>query len=42
MKVAWGFGAGMGRKGEVCGAVTGGIMVLGMKLGKAGRTKTVS
>jgi len=29
LKLACGFGAGMGRKEEVCGAVTGGVMVLG-------------
>ncbi len=34
LKVACGFGAGMGRKGEVCGAVTGGIMALGVKYGR--------
>src|SRR5512138_2424520 len=34
LKVACGFGAGMGRKGEVCGAVTGGIMALGAKYGR--------
>jgi C_GCAxxG_C_C family probable redox protein len=34
MKIATGFGAGMGRKQEVCGAVTGGIMVLGLKHGQ--------
>jgi C_GCAxxG_C_C family probable redox protein len=34
LKIACGFGAGMGRKQEVCGAVTGGIMVLGLKYGK--------
>lgn len=28
LKLACGFGAGMGRKEEVCGAVTGGILVL--------------
>ena len=33
LKLACGFGAGMGRKEEVCGAVTGGIMVLGLKYG---------
>jgi C_GCAxxG_C_C family probable redox protein len=32
-KIACGFGAGMGRKQEVCGAVTGGIMVIGLKYG---------
>jgi C_GCAxxG_C_C family probable redox protein len=35
LKIASGFGAGMGRKGEVCGAVSGGIMVLGFKHGSA-------
>ncbi|MFZ0455912.1 MAG: C-GCAxxG-C-C family protein [Ignavibacteriaceae bacterium] len=34
LKMACGFGAGMGRKGEVCGAVTGGIMVIGAKYGR--------
>ena len=34
MKISCGFGAGMGRKGEVCGAVTGGILVLGMRHGR--------
>ncbi|HPP50955.1 MAG TPA: C-GCAxxG-C-C family protein, partial [Spirochaetota bacterium] len=29
LKISCGFGAGMGRKEEVCGAVTGGIMVIG-------------
>jgi C_GCAxxG_C_C family probable redox protein len=33
LKIACGLGAGMGRKGEVCGAVTSGIMVLGMRHG---------
>lgn len=31
LKVATGLGAGMARRGEVCGAVTGGILVLGLK-----------
>jgi C_GCAxxG_C_C family probable redox protein len=35
LKIASGFGAGMGRKEEVCGAVSGGIMVLGFKYGSA-------
>jgi C_GCAxxG_C_C family probable redox protein len=35
MKLASGFGAGMARKQEVCGAVTGGIMVIGLKHGQA-------
>jgi C_GCAxxG_C_C family probable redox protein len=34
LKTACGLGAGMGRKGEVCGAVTGGIMVIGAKYGR--------
>jgi C_GCAxxG_C_C family probable redox protein len=34
LKVACGFGAGMGRKQEVCGAVAGGIMVLGLRHGR--------
>ena len=35
LKIASGFGGGMGRKGEVCGAVSGGIIVLGFKYGSA-------
>jgi C_GCAxxG_C_C family probable redox protein len=34
LKISGGFGAGMGRKEEVCGAVTGGIMVIGLKYGR--------
>lgn len=34
LKLSCGLGAGMGRKGEVCGAVTGGILVLGMRYGR--------
>ena len=34
LKIACGLGAGMGRKEEVCGAVTGGIVVLGAKYGR--------
>lgn len=34
LKVACGFGAGMARKEEVCGAVSGGIMVIGAKYGR--------
>ncbi len=33
MKAACGFGAGMGRLGETCGALTGGILVLGLRYG---------
>lgn len=31
LKIGCGFGAGMGLNGEVCGAVSGGIIVLGLK-----------
>jgi C_GCAxxG_C_C family probable redox protein len=34
MKLATGFGAGMARKQEICGAVTGGIMAIGLKYGR--------
>lgn len=34
LKMVCGLGAGMGRKEEVCGAVTGGIIVLGTKYGR--------
>jgi len=37
LKVATGLGAGMARRGEVCGAVTGGILALGLKYGRGGR-----
>lgn len=33
LKVASGFGGGIGRTGEVCGALTGAVMVLGLKYG---------
>ncbi|MGD0537534.1 MAG: C-GCAxxG-C-C family protein [Verrucomicrobiota bacterium] len=33
LKLAGGFGGGMARQGEVCGAVTGGIMAIGLKFG---------
>lgn len=32
-KFALGFGGGVGRSGEICGAASGGVMVLGMKYG---------
>ena len=35
LKIATGFGAGMGRMGETCGAVTGAFMVIGLKYGKS-------
>lgn len=34
LKLSCGLGAGIARQGEVCGAVTGGILVLGMKHGR--------
>src|SRR5512137_2145472 len=37
LKAACGLGAGMGRKQEVCGAVTGGILVLGMRHGRGSK-----
>ncbi|MDH5448766.1 MAG: C-GCAxxG-C-C family protein [Candidatus Bathyarchaeota archaeon] len=33
-KVATGFGAGMGGRGLVCGAISGGIIALGLKFGR--------
>jgi C_GCAxxG_C_C family probable redox protein len=33
LKIAAGFGGGIGRSGETCGAVTGAIMVIGLKKG---------
>jgi C_GCAxxG_C_C family probable redox protein len=35
LKIASGFGGGMGRLAETCGAVTGAFMVLGLKYGSA-------
>jgi C_GCAxxG_C_C family probable redox protein len=37
LKVATGLGAGMARRGEVCGAVTGGILALGLKYGRGSK-----
>jgi C_GCAxxG_C_C family probable redox protein len=37
LKIACGLGAGMARKEEVCGAVTGGILVLGMRHGRGNK-----
>ena len=34
LKLSCGLGGGMGRTGQACGAVTGAIMVLGLKYGK--------
>ncbi len=33
MKAASGFGGGMGRLGEICGALSGGILALGLRFG---------
>ncbi len=33
LRAACGFGAGMGRSGNMCGAVTGGMIVLGLRYG---------
>src|SRR3974390_1724006 len=34
LKVATGFGAGVARKGQICGALAGGILALGLKHGR--------
>ncbi len=34
LKLVCGFGAGMGRRQEVCGAIAGGILTLGLKYGR--------
>ncbi len=34
LKIAAGFGGGMGRLGKTCGAVTGAFMVLGLRYGR--------
>lgn len=45
LRIASGFGGGMGRTGNVCGAVSGAVMVIGLKSGysspedKAGKEK---
>ena len=33
-KIACGFGAGISKTGNICGAVSGAIMVIGLKYGK--------
>jgi C_GCAxxG_C_C family probable redox protein len=35
LKIGCGFGAGMARMGETCGAVTGAFMAIGLKYGKS-------
>jgi C_GCAxxG_C_C family probable redox protein len=37
LKVATGLGGGLGGSGEVCGAVSGGVLALGLKYGRGGR-----
>ena len=37
LKVTTGLGAGMGLRGEVCGALTGGILALGLRYGRGGQ-----
>lgn len=34
-KIASGFGGGLGRHGEVCGAITGAVMAIGLKYGRS-------
>jgi C_GCAxxG_C_C family probable redox protein len=34
LKIACGFGAGIGRMGKTCGAVTGAVMVIGLRHGQ--------
>jgi C_GCAxxG_C_C family probable redox protein len=34
-RLATGFGGGIGRKGSLCGAFTGSIMAIGMKMGRS-------
>lgn len=43
LRLACGFGAGMARKQEVCGAVSGGILVIGLKHGRGeGQERTAT
>lgn len=42
LKIATGFGAGIGRHQEVCGAVTGACMVISAKCGMTDATQTAS
>jgi C_GCAxxG_C_C family probable redox protein len=41
LKIASPFGGGIARLGETCGAVTGAIMVIGLKYGQADRSDPV-
>jgi C_GCAxxG_C_C family probable redox protein len=40
LKIAYPFGRGMGGCGHTCGALTGAMMVIGMKYGTAGQNET--
>jgi len=42
LRIAGRFGGGMGRRGEVCGALTGAIMVIGLKYGSVESGNTES
>jgi C_GCAxxG_C_C family probable redox protein len=42
LKITAGFGGGMGGHGEVCGAVTGAIMVVGLKAGSSDAADTAA
>jgi C_GCAxxG_C_C family probable redox protein len=43
LKLACGFGAGMGRKQEICGAISGGILAIGLKHGRGeGQDKSLT
>lgn len=43
LKIATGLGAGMGKRQEVCGAVTGGILILGLTHGRGeGQDRTAT
>lgn len=42
LQISGAFGSGMGQLGETCGAVTGALMVLGLKYGKYKQDDTTS
>lgn len=42
LKIANGFGGGIARKQEVCGAVSGAVMLIGLKYGKVQADDTIS
>jgi len=42
LKISCGFGAGMGRRQEVCGAVSGAILLIGCKHGKVRKEDTAA